>query len=94
MKSNYQMLVSFKDWTPNNIGWVNNDEIDTINEHFKIKERSSVELQNLRDFVVMYYGIKADNENLTPKERFIQMDIMSAITGVIDIEKNRRGMEV
>ena len=94
MKSNYQMLVSFKDWTPNKIGWVNNDEVDTINEHFKIKERSSVELQNLRDFVVMYYGIKMDDDKLTARERFAQSDIMSAITGVIDIEKNRRGMEV
>ena len=93
MKTNYQMLVSFKDWTPKKWGWVNEEEINTINEHFHIKERSAVELQNLRDFVVMYYRNK-DNKELTPKEQFIQMDIISAITGVIDIEKDRRGMEV
>ena len=94
MKSNYQMLVTFKDWTPQKWGWVTNDEVDIINKHFAIKERSSIELQNLRDFVVMYYSIKMDNDSLTPREKFTQSDIMSAITGVIDIEKNRRGMEV
>ena len=94
MKSNYQMLVEFKDWTPKKWGWVDGEEVETINTQFHIKERSSVELQNLRDFVVMYYGIKMDDDKLTARERFTQSDIMSAITGVIDIEKNRRGMEV
>lgn len=95
MKSNYQMLVAFKDWTPNRTGWVNEDEIKTINEHFKLKERTDVELQNLRDFVVLYYSThKINNDKLTPREKWIQMDIMSALTGVIDIEKVNRGLEV
>ena len=94
MKSNYQMLVSFKDWTPKRWGWVDGEEMDTINEHFKLKERSNVELQNLRDFVVLYYSVKMEHDKLTEKEKFIQSDILSALTGVIDCEKVNRGMEV
>lgn len=93
--TNYQMIREFSDWTPNKTGWVNEDEIKTINEHFKLKERTDTELQNLRDFIVLYYSThKTNNEDLTPKEQFIQMDILSTLTGVIDIEKVNRGMEV
>ena len=95
MKTNYQMIKAFSDWTPNRTGWVNEDEIKTINEHFKLKERTDTELQNLRDFIVLYYSThKIDDKDLTPKEQFIQMDILSALTGVIDIEKVNRGLEV
>lgn len=86
--TNYQMIKAFSDWTPNKTGWVNEDEIKTINEHFKLKERTDTELQNLRDFIVLYYSTHKTNR------LFIQMDILSALTGVIDIEKVNRGMEV
>lgn len=86
--TNYQMIKAFSDWTPNKTGWVNEDEIKIINEHFKLKERTDTELQNLRDFIVLYYSTHKTNR------LFIQMDILSALTGVIDIEKINRGMEV
>ena len=92
MKSNYQMLLGIKDWKPNEHGFISEDEANFIVSHFEIKERSDVELQNLRDFVVIYYGThtkKTDNEVYMD-----EMDKMSAITYVIDNEKFLREMEV
>ena len=91
MKSNYQMLLTFKDFKPQNRGFVSGEEVETIEKHFCIKERTDVELQNLRDFVVMYYTMKMERKNA---DYFNQMDIMSAITFIIDSEKVNRGLEV
>lgn len=86
MKSNYQMLREFKDFIPQNFGFLTGEEVDKIKTHFAITERSDIELQNLRDFVVMYYGqIIKSMKNA---------DVMSGIVGVIDAEKVRRGMAV
>lgn len=91
MKSNYQMLRNFENFKPQNRGLVNEEEIEVIEKHFYIKERTDVELQNLRDFVVMYYTMKMERKNA---DYFNQMDIMSAITFIIDSEKVNRGLEV
>lgn len=86
MKSNFQMLKEFKDFKPQHMGFLTSCEMDRIEQHFAIKERSNVELQNLRDFVVMYYSETAKSLE--------DSDVMSGIVGVIDLEKVNRGMEV
>ena len=91
MKTNFHMLREFK-YSPKNWGFCTSDEIDMIESHFKIKERSDVELQNLRDFVVMYYAHK--KEGARDEDFMALSDEMSAITGVIDMNKSSRGMEV
>lgn len=90
MESNFQMLRKFK-YEPEHTGWCNKDEVKMIENHFKIQERSNVELQNLRDFVVMFYSRQIDRDD----ENYMKLsDTMSAITGVIDHHKFHRGMEV
>ena len=92
MKTNYQMLMELKEFKPYRQGILNNTEVTMLKAVLRLDERSDVELQNLRDFVVMYYSMKI--EDATPKDRMTQMDIMSGICGVIDNEKWNRGMEV
>ena len=96
MDTNYKMLRTF-DFHPENYGVCTGEEVKQIEEHFKIKERSDVELQNLRDFVVMYYHDLA-HQKLVDEDRNTEylkiMDTMSAVTGVIDEDKWNRGMEV
>ena len=89
MKSNFHMIREFKDFKPKQRGVIDEGEVKKIYEQFQLKDRTDVELQNLRDFVVMYYGRKNDAEFDAD-----QWDVMSAITGVIDHEKWHRGMEV
>lgn len=92
MESNYQMLLAFKDFKPKKFGFINVKEAKQIVKHFHIEERSDVELQNLRDFIVMYYTMKIDKKDMD--NYLTQMDIMSAITYVIDEAKISRGLEV
>ena len=84
METNYMMLRNFKDFKPKRAGVLNGDEVREIRRHFRIGGRSNIGLQNLRDFVVLYYS----------KSKPGDMDIMSGIVGVIDEEKIKRGMEV
>lgn len=87
MKTNYQMLLDFEPFKFQNRGWINESETAIIKKNFKITERTDVDLQNLRDFVVMFYATK-ENTN------FELMDKMSAIVAVIDEEKFHRGLEI
>ena len=91
MKSNYQMLLSIKKWKPRHFGFLLADEVKYLKDTFKISDRTDVELQNLRDFVVMYYSLKFYTDK---KGKISNNDIMSAICGVIDGEKMERGMSV
>lgn len=97
MDSNFQMLRTFK-YEPEGFGFCTPEEVRQIKDHFKIKERSDIELQNLRDFVVLFYSQIENkllaNDNCSHDEYRKVIDTMSAITGVIDNEKCNRGMEV
>lgn len=84
MDTNYKMLRDFKGFKPKRFGILDADEVREIRRHFRIGGRSNIGLQNLRDFVVLYYS----------KSKPEDMDIMSGIVGVIDEEKIKRGMEV
>lgn len=95
MDTNFHMLRNFV-YSPEHKGWCTDSEVRQIENHFHIKERTNVELQNLRDFVVMYYAEKSNKarEKGNDKEFWHITDTMSAITGVIDHHKFNRGMEV
>ena len=88
-KTNFHMLREFK-MKPKHFGVLNSDEVKQIRNHFQIEERTNIDLQNFRDFVVMYYS-RITNDDIVDMERH---DLMSGITGVIDDEKWNRGMEV
>lgn len=104
--TNYQMLLDFEPFKFQKWGFINKNEIEIVKKIFKIEERTDIELQNLRDFVVMYYTMKekediAFNDSLKEKwgkklddTLFELMDKMSAIVAVIDEEKFKRGLEV
>lgn len=95
MLTNFQMLRSFK-YEPEHVGFCTEEEVKLINEHFEIDKRSDIELQNLRDFIVMYYARLIDKaiEEKRREDSYKLSDTMSAITGVIDDSKFKRGMEV
>lgn len=105
MKTNYQMLLDFESFKFRKWGFINKNETEIVKKNFKIEERTDIELQNLRDFVVMYYTMKekediAFNDSLKEKDKnldntlFELMNKMSAIVAVIDEEKFKRGLEV
>lgn len=83
-KTNFHMLreLNFK---PRNFGILTGDEVDYLRDYFQLEERSDLDLQNLRDFVVMCFAKEDSLE---------KQDIMSGLIGVIDLEKTNRGMEV
>ena len=94
MESNYHMLLDF-DYKAEHPGFCTSEEMDRISNHFKLKEKSDVELQNLRDFAVLFFGEKLDEERGKSVKKYLDTaDTMSAITGVIDFEKAERGLEV
>lgn len=94
-KTNFHMLREL-DFKPAEFGVLSNAEVRQLREHFQISERSNVELQNLRDFVVMYFSEKMDAEKKKDSnDKYLEVyDLMSGIVGVIDQEKWNRGMEV
>lgn len=89
MKSNYQMLLSIQEWKPREFGFLYNDEIMHIRNVFKIYDRTDVELQNLRDFVVMYYSLQFTKDKPTLNDS----GKMRGICYVIDCEKVKRGIQ-
>lgn len=95
MKTNYQMCKSFV-YDPKQRGFSTEKEIEQIEKHFNIKNRQDIELQNLRDFVVMFYSNLGRNLDVVlQKDEYIDIsDTMSAIVGVIDNEKWMRGIPV
>ena len=90
VKSNFTMLREFSDFKPKWFGILDGNEVKEIRNHFQLAERSDVDLQNLRDFVVLYYSEKMSHERGAVRTG----DIMSGIVGVIDHEKASRGLEV
>lgn len=96
MKTNFQMVREIKTWFPKETGIISNDEVKFIKETFCIKERSVLDLRNLRDFVVVLLNQWCDqiDFNTNRKEFAKHYDRISAITMVIDTELVRRGEEV
>lgn len=94
MDTNFHMIRTFE-YNPKHFGVCNGDEVKQIEKHFKLNERSDVELQNLRDFVVLCYSEMSQKLREKDDKEYMKIyDTMSAITGVIDNHKWNRGMEV
>ena len=82
-------------YTPANKGIVSMKEIYLINEKLCLDEMDELQLRNLRDFTVMYFGNKADKAELESFEECMKvMDKMSAITSVIDNKLWNIGAEI
>ena len=69
------MVVDFKDYMPALRGFTSNEEMQRIAEHFGLAEMTALELQNLRDFVVLWYRC----DHMSDK-----FEAMLSITAVID----------
>lgn len=99
-KTDYHSIMELKEqYNPCNRGFVNQYEVNQIETILEIKERNNIELQNVRDMVVMLYSQWAeparDQEGCGQRDKRVEMlDAMSAICFVIDQEKVKRGMEV
>lgn len=95
MKTNFQMVKTYEHNVKNK-GFCTEEEVNRIKEHFNIKNRQDIELQNLRDFIVMYYSNKSKEIDIVINYDEVMKisDAMSAITYIIDMEKINRGMEI
>lgn len=96
-KTDYHSIMELKEqYNPCNRGFVNQYEANQIETVLEIKERSNIELQNVRDMAVMLYSRWADaeQEKANVQKALGLMDAMSAICFVIDQEKLKRRMEV
>ena len=78
MRTNFQMVVDFKDYMPARRGWTSDAEMGKIVEHFGLAKMTALELQNLRDFVVLFYS----QEDMRDK-----FQAMMSITSIIDMYK-------
>lgn len=97
-KTDFHAIMELKrEYTPARRGIVSDTEAEQIKAALEIKSRNDIELQNVRDMVVILYG--RWSETARAKEGCVQetmelMDAMSAICCVIDQEKFNRGLEV
>lgn len=105
-KTDFHAIQELREkYIPKVRGIVSSEEAKTIYEVLEIDKRNNIELQNIRDMVVMIYGQwfdKSRDQYLEDKKKGVQavdksaeyLDAMSAITCVIDHEKFKRGMGV
>lgn len=96
-KTDFQSILELNNaYTPAQRGIVNAEEAETIRRILELESRTPIELNNVRDMVVIIYNQMSDRcDHLGERDKSMQyMDAMSAITCIIDQEKFVRGMEV
>lgn len=96
-RTDFHMIKELHEkFKPANMGIVSGTEKKLIMDTLEIPARTDIELQNLRDMAVMLYGQWADTAKQASglSDMMKEMDAMSAVTGVIDTEKAKRGMPV
>lgn len=83
MLTNFAMCKRLdKEFTPKNRGILDGDEVVKISTILSLDQRENIiDLRNLRDFVVMFFGQKADSDQ---KNEIAILDKVSGITAVID----------
>ena len=96
MRTNFQMIVDFKDYAPQERGITSLAEIRRIQEHFCLSEMDVIALQNLRDMVVLIYSNwRTDARNNADWDELDRLgDAMYSIASVIDIVKVNVGVNV
>ena len=96
MKTNFQMIMDIRDYRPETRGFTSISEIKMLMNHFGLDKMSLLELQNLRDMVVLLFRewMQDDRSKGEIDEMMSKSDAMQIITGVIDHFKMRAGGEV
>lgn len=96
MKTNFQMIMDIRDYCPEHEGITSMREIKMLNKHFDLDKMSQLDLQNLRDMVVLVYSNWMQNERSKGEmDKFFKLsDAMQSITCVIDHFKMNVGGEV
>lgn len=93
MRTDYEMiheLCFWKNFKPAKRHVISMNEIYEVNSSLELDGRNELSLRNLRNTVVMYFEItKTDDDNM-----FDYMDLLSAITSVIDSKLANIGAEV
>lgn len=87
-RTNFQMIVDMMEWTPADKHFTSEEEMNQIASNFELAGRSRLDLQNLRDFVVLcYHGWQQDSRENDMDLFDKQMAAMQSITAVIDYYK-------
>ena len=96
MKTNFQMIMDIRDYRPETRGITSISEIKMLMNHFGLDKMSLLELQNLRDMVVLMFGewMQDDRSKGEIDEMMKKSDAMQSITCVIDHFKMKVGGEV
>lgn len=91
-RSNFLLMKELMNtFHPEKSGFCTGEEVSFVKSALCLEDRDLLSLQNLRDFVVLYLS---SLEEKNPDRRMEIMDIMSAITSIIDTEKLKKGGEV
>ena len=87
MRTNFQMIMELKNYSPKEDGVTSWSEIKMIRNHFNLCDMSRLELQNLRDMVVLLYGnwTREAREKSNWSEFDAKHNAMCSITAVIDM---------
>ena len=88
MKTWYQLIDEFKGYEPASLVFTSDEEIEKINKHFSLDEKSLYELRNLRDMFMLYF-IECQH-----CEKKYSISAMQSVTCVIDLYITRKGAEV
>ena len=86
-RTNIQMFEGLASFEPERRGMVTMKEINYISKELNLNNRTMLDLRNLRDFTVLYYGNFAEDPAWA-------VNMMSAITSVIDLKIMNKGGEV
>lgn len=96
-KTDYRAVMELrKVYTPANRGIVTDGEEKLIREILELDSRNDIELQNIRDTVVMLYVRWAGSPKKSGSIPAIVgvMDAMSSVCCIIDTEKSKRGLSL
>lgn len=96
MRTNFQMIMDVREYRPETRGFTSISEIKMLMNHFGLDKMSLLELQNLRDMVVLMFRewMQDDRSKGDVDEMMKKSDAMQSITAVIDNFKMRVGGEV
>ena len=96
-KTDFHAIKELREqFTPAQRGVISAAEEGRIAAILELDKRDNIQLQNARDMSAMLYGQWAEAARQAGKTQQCMelMDAMSAVTGVIDKEKCRRGMPI
>ena len=90
------MIMDIREYRPETRGVTSIKEIKMLMNHFGLDKMSLLELQNLRDMVVLMFRewMQDDRSKGDIDEMMKKTDAMQSITAVIDNFKRKAGGEV